>query len=68
METIRPNKWMSVKTWETLEKECNAEGLTSLLCCQGFNATKEDSFEDNKKIHLNNAKKEKKPSRCRIRF
>lgn len=46
METIRPNKWMSVKTWETLEKECNAEGLTSLLCCQGFNATKEDSFED----------------------
>ena len=47
MVTIRPNKWMSVKTWETLEKECNTEGLTSLLCCQDFNATKEDSFEDN---------------------
>lgn len=38
---------MRIKSWEQLEKECNSEGLTSLLCCQNFNATKEDSFEDN---------------------
>ena len=33
------------KTWETLEKEM--DGISSLICCQDFNATKEDSFEDN---------------------
>ena len=47
MRIIKPNKWMRIKSWEQLEKECNAEGLTSLICCQGFNDTKNDSFEDN---------------------
>lgn len=35
----------NAKTWETLEKEM--VGVTSLLCCQDFNATKQDSFDDN---------------------
>lgn len=47
MRVIKPNKWMRIKSWEQLEKECNAEGLTSLVCNQNFNATKEDSFKDN---------------------
>lgn len=42
---IELSKWNTIKTWEKLEEEC--KGLTSLLCCQDFNATKEDSFEDN---------------------
>lgn len=36
-----------IKTWEDLEKEVNNDGLTSLICCQGFEATKQDSMEDN---------------------
>lgn len=47
MRVIKPNKWMRIKSWEQLEKECNAEGLTSLVCNQNFIATKKDSFEDN---------------------
>ena len=47
MRVIKPNKWMRIKSWEQLEKECNSEGLTSLVCNQNFNATKKDSFEDN---------------------
>lgn len=35
----------NAKAWETLEKEM--VGVTSLLCCQDFNATKQDSFDDN---------------------
>lgn len=35
----------NAKTWEKLEEEM--KGITSLLCCQDFNATREDSFEDN---------------------
>lgn len=47
MRVIKPSKWMRIKSWEQLKKECNAEGLTSLVCNQNFNATKEDSFKDN---------------------
>lgn len=47
MRVIKPSKWMRVKSWEQLEKECNSEGLTSLICCQDLNSTKDDSFEDN---------------------
>lgn len=47
MRVIKPIKWMRIKSWEQLEKECNSEGLTSLVCNQNFNATKKDSFEDN---------------------
>lgn len=36
-----------IKTWEDIEKEVNNDGLTSLICCQGFEATKQDSMEDN---------------------
>ena len=35
----------NAKSWEQLEKEM--EGITSLLCCQDFNATREDSKEGN---------------------
>lgn len=45
MRKIKLNSWNTIKTWEKLEEEC--KGLTSLLCCQDFNATKQDSFEDN---------------------
>ena len=34
-----------VKSWDTLEKEM--VGVTSLMCEQDFNATKQDSFDDN---------------------
>lgn len=47
MRVIKPSKWMRIKSWEQLEKECNSEGLTSLVCNQNFNSTKKDSFEDN---------------------
>ena len=36
-----------IKTWEKLAEEVNKDGLTSLICCQGFEATKQDSMEDN---------------------
>ena len=36
-----------IKSWEKLEKEVNASGLRCLLCQQGFNDTKNDSFDDN---------------------
>ena len=36
-----------IKSWEKLEEEVNKSRLTSLICCQDFAATKEDSYEDN---------------------
>ena len=44
MRIIKPNKWMRIKSWETLEKECNSEGLTNR---QSFKDTKDDSFKEN---------------------
>ena len=29
MRIIKPNKWMRIKSWEQLEKECNSERFTS---------------------------------------
>ena len=37
----------SIKSWEKLEEEVNNSHLTSLVCCQGFAATKDDSYDDN---------------------
>lgn len=36
-----------IKSWEKLEDEVNKSHLTSLICCQDFAATKNDSYEDN---------------------
>ena len=47
MRKIKPTKWMRIKSWKKLGEECKKSNLTSLLCCQGLEATKEDSFEDN---------------------
>ena len=38
---------MKEKSWETLAEEVGKSGLTCLICCQGFEATKADSINDN---------------------
>lgn len=47
MRILKPASFIRFKSWQQLENECNAEGLTSLVCRQDFASTKEDSFKDN---------------------
>lgn len=45
MKEVKIEKWTRVKSWDQLEKEC--KGLTSLICEQDFNATRQDVMDDN---------------------